>query len=130
VSSNGNSLFDWNSVLRRVGGGRCPHISVSPADGSVSVCYQDDDTTEIKYLRTTDAGDTCSHPVVVSGDVAAVCPNMTIDPTGAVSMVWYHRTDGIYWAYSSPDGATWSPPVRVSDVVGGVRAKPGHRAAP
>jgi hypothetical protein len=82
---------------------------------------------KIFYARSTDGGATFSPPKLLNDDDLAkrysqFNPNVSVAPGGRVDVVWWDFRDGaglyasdVYYAYSSDNGATWSPNLRVTE---------------
>ncbi len=94
---------------------------------------------DIYVARSTDAGVTWGRNVRVNDDPGTAeqrgVPALAVDPQGAVYVAWEdHRSDpqfpDVYLARSEDGGLTWSPNVRVNDVVSGWQGDPAIAADP
>jgi hypothetical protein len=97
-------------------------VSAEPAiaidnSGNLHVVWQDDSLThnEIYYANSTDGGTTWSPPVIITGDdYISVYPDIAIDSSSNLHVVWQDGIPSeIYYAIS-PDGSSWSHLVNIS----------------
>jgi len=84
-------------------------------------------TTDVKFVRSTDGGQTFSAPIRINDD--PVNPNkwhwfgtLSVAPNGRLDAVWYdtrnaaNNTDSqLFYSWSTDAGVTWAPNVAVSN---------------
>ena len=102
-------------------------------DGTLHLVYEGTDKptiagwTQIYHRRSTDGGRTWSPNKAVNDDDPAQLlvdriPDVRTAPNGRVDVAWWSsrdnpgmRSNDVYYAFSSDDGATWSKNIRVTD---------------
>jgi len=83
--------------------------------------------TDTFYQRSTDGGKTWTPARAINDDdpkklAYQNSPNISIAPNGRVDVAWWDarndpgaRSHDVYYAYSTDNGTTWSPNIRVTD---------------
>ena len=82
------------------------------------------DQSNVRYIRSTDNGNTWSPPITLNTDGSGGpqwMPSLAVTKKGAVFVSWYDRQGTgqayTYWGSASTDnGATWQAPQQVSDI--------------
>jgi PKD domain/BNR repeat-like domain len=117
------SPVDLTSTVDAIG----PDVAVGP-DDSVSIAFYNrtanatDFNRQIALVRSTDAGSTFSSQALVSGNTESYYPSLSVEPGGAIDVVWEDSTDtnqtDVFFSRSSDGGRTFSPPLDVSANLG------------
>jgi hypothetical protein len=135
TSTDKGATFTYTEVAGLVEANSTPGLAWSPEggpSGTLHVVYEDGygrplGVRKIFYARSTDGGATFSPPKLLNDDDLAkrysqFNPNVSVAPGGRVDVVWWDFRDGaglyasdVYYAYSSDNGATWSPNLRVTE---------------
>ena len=114
------------------GGGFSPRLGLT-SNGQLNLVYGDttDGLRRARFMRSTDAGETFSDPVTISGESnGAFEPEIAMTPGDALNVAWEDTVSGtsaIMFARSTDGGATFSAPKQVSQ--GGGNATEAHIAA-
>ncbi|MGH9276766.1 MAG: hypothetical protein ACRD12_01450 [Acidimicrobiales bacterium] len=108
--------------------------AISP-EGTLHMAYQRNPQPsvnslgEVYHRASTDGGKTWSEPKVLSDDdpnhlFGQFFPNISVAPNGRIDVVWWDtrddpgiRSNDVYYAYSTDNGATWSANTRITDQV-------------
>ena len=105
------------------------------SQGTLHVLYEDKPDQpagradrDIYYVRSTDGGRTWSPPKKLNDDVdpgalrLQVTPNLDVSPDGRVTAAWWDFrddtgafTNDVYATWSTDNGETWAPNVKVTD---------------
>lgn len=125
VSRDGGESFATRSV---VDAGACPccrtHLTVGP-EGALYVAWRkvfEGDVRDVVVARSEDLGRSWSDPMRVHADdwVFPGCPHagpgLVAGPDGTLHATWYtgkEGASGLFYAASSDEGRSFSPPVRL-----------------
>ncbi|MBU2649426.1 MAG: hypothetical protein KKA81_00695, partial [Bacteroidetes bacterium] len=111
-----------------------PVIKVKPSDPStLYIVYAADpdgpgpDEADIFLIRSTDAGNSWSSPFRVNDDATQsdqILPWIYVKPNGVIDICWYDRRNDlsdfdfdIYFTFSTDDGNSFAPNVKVNNVM-------------
>lgn len=100
--------------------------------GTLHVVYEDklDQTQgdrDIYHRRSTDGGETWTNATILNDDdpsllIGQFIPNLSVAPNGRIDVAWWDFRDDpglyvndVYYTYSSDNGVTWSPNIRLTD---------------
>ena len=105
-----------------------PDIGVDP-DGRVFVAFTDSATNSIYLVRSTDHGQSFDHIVKVNSfsDSLRGFPDLTVDNSGYLFVVWEDRRTGdydVYLARSTDHGTSFETEILVNDVTSRHQRKP------
>jgi len=111
----------WSPDVKVVSGGAAQITSYAvahhPRNAEIYLVYCED-TSAIKFTKSTDGGRTWSDPVELSKQPFTYVsnPDIAVDRVGNIIVVWQSDggipADGIYLTRSSDGGQTWEDPVR------------------
>ena len=83
--------------------------------------------SNIYYMRSTDGGQTWTDRVALPDDdpnllKGKYIPNLSVAPNGRLDVAWWDtrddpgiRANDVYYTYSTDNGGTWAPNIRVTD---------------
>lgn len=97
-----------------------PSIAIDPNTGVIYVSYSNGFPVRLKWVRSTDGGDSWSSPLTIAdlGVGWQFFPWVTVDPSGRVSVAFMHSADltlvDSYIVESFNGGITFGSPVRIS----------------
>jgi PKD domain-containing protein/K319-like protein len=104
-----------------------PEVAVD-ASGNLDVAWEDNSpgTNDVFFSRSTDKGATFSKPADVSGSGSNAKALQMSVATGNVYLAWEANTPAVFsrdvfFAHSTDGGATFQPPVNVSNNIGNSR---------
>lgn len=135
TSTDGARTFQVTEVDEMGGQFAYPVMRWAPGggeQGTLHLIYEDKPgeptgDRDIFYRHSTDGGTTWSNPLKLNDDDPAQVygqynANVSIAPDGRVDAVWWDFRDDpglfandVYYAYSTDNGETWSPNLRVTD---------------
>ncbi|OFW11780.1 MAG: hypothetical protein A3H96_27020 [Acidobacteria bacterium RIFCSPLOWO2_02_FULL_67_36] len=130
--SDDGGLTYGPALVAAVGGNVTGNIDVDQRDGTVYFCHQGDGTDGNKQVRVA-----VGHPLSLAvppavyttrvaatgaGNIATLFPVCKVASDGTVYVAYSDAGHAIYIAHSTNQGATWSLPVRVSDMSPGSAA--------
>ena len=101
------------------GGGFSPRVALD-SGGNVNLVYGDtsDNVRRVRFLRSTDEGETFSDPVTISGaSGGGFEPEIAMTGGDAINVAWEDTASGtsvILYSRSTDNGATFSDPLQIS----------------
>jgi hypothetical protein len=97
----------------------CMHADVEVDDlGNIYIVYHHDGKN-IMFQRSNNNGNAWSSPLNIAGTPSlSYRPDMAVDDSGTIHVVWYDYSPGnydIYYTFSTNNGTNWSPVQNISN---------------
>ncbi len=125
-STDGGATFSTpKNLSNNTGDSSGPQIAVD-VSGNISVVWADTTSpnADIFFSRSTDGGTTFSTPKDLSNNTggifsfALLFPQIAVDASGNINVVWANNTLTIFFSRSTDGGATFSTPKNLSNAGG------------